>query len=147
MLGIKIQDKRQSNGSSFLDFDLRDVLTVIGEPVKQSKWHCYDLCYTASKEGVFNEFCEPRLKLSGEELIQFASEIHQTIDGRFVVKGEGAAKKPWLVIIADDSSWFEVRSSKTKIIEQIKEHFQVVSDIPMELNPLTVYESLINDPF
>jgi hypothetical protein len=116
-----------------------DILTVIGEPVKQSKWYCYELHYTARKEGVFNEFHEPRLKFSGDELIGFASEIHQTIDGRFVAKGEGVAKKPWLVIIADDSSWFEVWSSKPKIIEQIKQHFQVVSDLPKELDPLKVY--------
>ncbi len=139
MLGIKIQDKKQSNsGSGFLDFDLRDILAVIGEPVKQSKWLCYNLWYTAQRNGIFNEFHEARLKFSGDELIQFASEIHQTIDGRFEAKTEGAAKKPWLVIIADDSSWFEVWASKPKIIEQLKEHFQVVNEISMESNPLIV---------
>jgi hypothetical protein len=139
MLGIKIQAKNQSNSASgFLDFDLRDILAVIGEPVKQSKWLCYDLWYTAQRNGTFNEFSEARLKFSGDELIQFASETHQTIDGRFEAKTEGAVKKPWLVIIADDSSWFEVWSSKPKIIEQLKEHFQVVNDIPMKSNPLIV---------
>lgn len=133
MIGIKIQDKKQSNSRKFLDFDLRDILAVIGEPVNQSKWLCYDLCYIASRDGVFNEFRESRLKLSGEELIELASEIHQTIDGRFEAKTEGAAKKPFVIIIAFDSSWFEVYSTKAPIINKLKNYFQSVSDIPYTL--------------
>ena len=113
-----------------MSFDLRDILAVIGEPIRKSRWRCYDLWYTAKRNEMFSEFREPRLKLSGDELMQFAFEIHQAIDGRFEATGEGAAKKPWLVIKAVDSSWFEVWSSKPKIIEKIKEHFQIVNDIP-----------------
>jgi hypothetical protein len=138
MLGIKIQDKRQSSNGRFLSFDLRDILAVIGEPVKQSKWLCYNLCYTAKRNGMFNEFRESRLKLSGGELIELASEIHQTIDGRFEAKTEGATKKPYLVIVAFDSSWFEVYSSKSGIIDKLKNHFQMVSDITTALGQLVV---------
>jgi hypothetical protein len=87
MLGIKIKDKRLSNS-----FDLRDILAVIGEPVNESRWSCYDLCYTANKDGRAREICEERLKLSGKELTSLASEIHQTIDGRFEAKSEVPAK-------------------------------------------------------
>jgi hypothetical protein len=131
MLGIKIQDKRQSNGISFLSFDLRDIIAVIGEPVLSSRWLCYDLCYTANRNGRSVEIREERLKISGEELIHLASSIHQTIDGRFEAKSGGAAKMPWLIIIAFDSSWFEVWTSKPQVIEKLKEHFQMVNDIPI----------------
>jgi hypothetical protein len=143
MLGIKIKDKRQSaNGGGILNFDLRDILpiilSIIGDPVKQSKWLCYDLWFTARRDGEFNEFRGERLKLSGIELVQLASEIHQTINGRFEAKGQGAAKSPWLIIIAFDSSWFEVWSSKPWVIERMKEHFQNVVDIPMGTSPSLV---------
>lgn len=132
MLGIKIQDKMLLNsGGSFLSFDLRDILAVIGEPVNESRWRCYDLCYTANKDGRVREIREERLKLSGKELTSLAFEIHQTIDGRFEAKSEGAAKKPWLVIVAFDSSWFEVWSSKDWVIEKLKGHFKMVSNIPL----------------
>jgi hypothetical protein len=130
MLGIKIQDKKLSNnGGSFLSFDLKDIFAVIGEPVRHSQWRCYDLCYTAKKEDTFNEFRETRFKLSGEEVINFASRIHQTIDGRFEATSKGAAKNPWLIIVAFDSSWFEIWSSQPKIIERLKQHFEKVCDI------------------
>jgi hypothetical protein len=58
-----------------------------------------------------------------------ASRIHQTIDGRFEARSEGAAKNPWLVIVAFDSSWFEVWSSKPWVIEKIKTNFQDTTDI------------------
>jgi hypothetical protein len=112
-----------------LSFDLRDILAVIGEPVRKSRWRCYDLWFTAKRNEKFSEFRESRLKLTGDELMQFAFEIHQTIDGRFEATGEGAAKKPWLVIKAVDSSWFEVWTSKPKIIEKLKERFQIVNEI------------------
>jgi len=134
MLGIKIQDKRLSkSGGSLLSFDLRDILAVIGEPVNKSRWRCIDLWYTANRNGRLSEIREARLKLSGEELTQLASDIHQTIDGRFEAKSDGATKKPWLIIVAFDSSWFEVWSSKPWAIEKLKKHFQMVSDIPINL--------------
>lgn len=129
MLGVKIQDSKQSNGSNFLSFDLQHILAAIGEPVLKSRWRCRNLWYTTTKNGEASEIRETRLNLSGEELIELSSGIHQTIDGRFEARGEGAAKKPWLIIVAFDSSWFEVWSSKPAIHERIRKHFKKVSDI------------------
>src|SRR3954447_901647 len=106
MLGIKIQDARSlGSGGSFLRFDLRDILAVVGEAVLTSRWRCRNLCYTAVRGGVIGEFREKRRKLSGEELIRFAAGVYQTIDGRFEARGGGAAKHPWLIISAVDSSF------------------------------------------
>lgn len=134
MLGIKIKDTRQSNGSRFLSFDLRDILAVIGEPILKSRCRCRDLCYTANIDEEASEIREARLNLTDEELIQLSSRIHQTIDGRFEGRGEGVAKKPWLIIVAFDSSWFEVWSSKPAILEMVRKHFKKVSDIPGNIN-------------
>ncbi len=90
MFGIKIQDKKQSKtGGGYLSFDLLDILTVISESVITSRWHCRDLYYTTKDGRVIQEI---RRKLSGEEMMSFAVNIHQTIDGRFEARGQGAAK-------------------------------------------------------
>lgn len=122
MLGIKIQD----SSAGHLDFDLRDILLVIGDSVGTSEWRCRDLWYTAAKDGKFGEFRERRRRFSGKEINEFAAEVHQTIDGRFVAKSTGG-KRPWLVILAVDSSWFEVWSSKPKVLENLQGRFTKVS--------------------
>ena len=130
MTGIKIQDSISSpSGGSFLSFDLRDILAVVGEAARASRWRCRDLCYTEVRDGGIGEFREDRRKFSGEELIRFAAKVHQTIDGRFEARSGGAAKHPWLIISAVDSSWFEVWSSKLEVLESLKARFQQVSDI------------------
>ncbi len=129
MQGIKIKDKRQSNNGSFLDFDLKDILAELQESVLESNWVCRDLLCTAIRNEKFISIQEERLKFSGEELIKFANSIHQTIEGRFEAKTGGAAKRPWLIIIAFDSSWFEVWTSKSWVIKKLKERFENVSDI------------------
>ena len=130
MFGIKIRDAKLSGGgSSYLSFDLRDILTAVGEPVFSSRWRCRDLWYTAERDGKFTEIREARRKLSGEEIMRFAAGIHQTINGRFEARGGGAAKMPWLIILAVDSSWFEVWSSKREVLERVRAHFEQVSDL------------------
>jgi hypothetical protein len=126
MVGVKISPKLLlKSGEKRLKGDLEEILSLIGESVLTSRWRCLDLWYLDSHDTVR----ETIMKLSGKELLKFASTITQTIDGRFEAKSEGAAKRPWLVILAVDSSWFEVWSSKQWVIKKIKEHFQDVSDI------------------
>ena len=111
-----------------LSFDLRDILDVIGASVFSSHWRCLDLWYTAVKDGKFSEFRERRRSLSGKELVEFAAGVHQSIDGRFIAKKDGA-NKPWLIILAVDSSWFEVWCSKPKVLEELKSRFAQVSSL------------------
>jgi hypothetical protein len=130
MLGIRISDTRQQGVNSFLSFDLRDILATIGEPAIASRWRCRDLYYTARKGGKLDAHREARLKLSGGELARLASEIIQTFDGQFEARGEGAARRPWLIIRAVDGSWFEVWSSKPAVLERLKSRFKNVSELP-----------------
>jgi hypothetical protein len=131
MFGIKIQgSNRSKSGGRVLSFDLRHILTLIGEPILASSWRCRDLRYIAEIDGAFDEIREAGRKLSGEEMMQFAARLHQTIDGRFEARSGGSAKKPWLVILAVDSSWFEVWSSKRDVIERVKAGFDNVNDLP-----------------
>ena len=129
MFGIKIRDSKPSaGGGGVLSFDLRDILEAIGEPALSSEWRCLRLWYTAVKDGTFSEFRETRLRLSGKEIVEFAFSVHQTIDGEFIAKKDGA-NKPWLIIRAVDSSWFEVWSSKKKVLEELEARLAKVTPL------------------
>ena len=130
MPGIRIRDTKQSGG---LSFDLRDILAVIGEPVLASKWRCLKIWSTVRVDGEWCSFRDSRFKLSGAEMVRFACDHAQIIDGRFEAKGEGAAKHPWLIIVAHDSSFYEVWSSKSWVIEKLKIRFEDVIDITGDL--------------
>ena len=127
MFGIKIQDSIPGGG--WLSFGLSDILDVIGEPALSSEWRCLNLCYITMRDGTFHECRERHRKLSGKEFIAFAANVHQTIDGEFIGKTSGS-NKAWLIIKAVDSSWFEVWSSKPKVLDELKGRFATVSSIP-----------------
>ena len=130
MAGIKIQDSKPlAGGGGTLSFDLRDILAAIGEPARLSQWRCHNLWYTAQKDGKFSEFRERHRRCNGQELIEFAAVVHQTIDGRFSAQSAGASKKPWLIILAVDSSWFEVWSTKPQVIAKLSERFTRITDL------------------
>jgi hypothetical protein len=131
MFGIKIRDRISTkSGGRALCVDLRDILAAVGEAALTSRWRCRDLWYTIRDGGKMDEVRESRRQLTGEEMQRFAATVLQTIDGRFEARSGGAAKHPWLVILAVDSSWFEVWSSKRAVLESVRTHFREVSDLP-----------------
>ncbi|HEY8559896.1 MAG TPA: hypothetical protein VIL74_05805 [Pyrinomonadaceae bacterium] len=125
----RIKNKKQSDDKPASRIDLKDILNTVGDRVIKSRWRCRDLWVLANFDENPDSYRFSRLKVSGDELLEMASKIYQTIDGRFEARSEGAAKTPWLVIVAFDSSWFEVWSSKLWIIEKIKTTFQDTTDI------------------
>ncbi len=116
MLGIRIN--RRDNSS----FDLRDILAIIGKPVLESKWRCRDLWYTVKDESS-DDYIEAPRKISGVELLRFASDVAQVIDGHFEATTRSAAKRPWLKIIAVDSTYWEVWSSKHQVLDLVRKQF------------------------
>jgi len=105
MIGVKIKDKKQSTGGiSSLNFALKDVLAVVGEKVLTSRWRCWDLNYLRKIKGEWYPNKDKTLKLSGAELIDFSENVGLILDGRFEAKSEGGAKRPWLLIVAFDTS-------------------------------------------
>ena len=130
MPSIRIQNKIQRRSGSILDVQQKDILSAIGEPVLTSRWVSRDLWCVRLRNDTPQELQEKRLKFSGEEIMRFASNAGQVIDGWFEARGQGTAKRPWLIIVAFDSTFYDVWTSKTKVIERIKERYTDVSDIP-----------------
>lgn len=123
MRGIRID--RQNNPS----FDLRDILAIVGEPALQSDWRCQDLWYTVKDEDS-DEYVKAPRKVTGAELLRFADVVMQIIDGRFEASSAGAAKRPWLMIMAVDSSYWEVWSTKQEVLEIVRARFSDAVDLP-----------------
>ena len=79
MPGLRIQKKKRPADKPERGFDLKDFLAAAGERVIKSRGRCRDLCVLASFNGQNDLYRMSRLKLSGEELLEMASKIRQTI--------------------------------------------------------------------
>jgi hypothetical protein len=137
---LTIHDKR----GSVLQFDLRDVLQVLGAYLEQWVWcvteldavgrDCEELCQAVEASrgaGVW---------LSSQELVTWAGRISQTIDAtllafpRSIDRSSLGAEGDWgvfperavLVIRAIDSFYFEVLTTDPEIAVLLRSHFQDV---------------------
>lgn len=130
MKGVKIQDKKESSGGgSILNVYLKDILPLLGERVLTSNWRCWNLYYLEKIDEEWYSNKDKTMKISGAELVKFSESVGQIIDGIFEARGEGETKHPWLKIVFFDSSWAEVWSSKSWVIEKVREQFKDVTDI------------------
>jgi hypothetical protein len=130
MFGVKISfPKPSSEGDLSVPVNLQNILRVIGESAVGSQWRCLNLWYIAMREETIHECRQRRRDFSGKDLLAFAASVHQTIDGEFIAKKDGS-NKAWLIIKAVDSSWWEVWSTKPKVLEEIEKGFAKVSAIP-----------------
>ena len=129
MQGLKIKDLKQTELGGFLNFDLEEIFSAIGNPVIVSTWRCHNVECTGENAERLYELSEEGESVSGKELVEIVAGIFQTIDGEFEAYRDGK-EDPWLVVNAVDSSWFEVFSVDSAVLESIKSSFQDVSELP-----------------
>ncbi|MCU7843417.1 MAG: hypothetical protein KZQ93_06220 [Candidatus Thiodiazotropha sp. (ex Monitilora ramsayi)] len=125
MKAVTIHDVINRGSGSYLTFDLIDILNLFPRRVISSSWSVEGV-WCIQKEG---EEQEPKFKgqISGKDLNHFATNVNQIIDGVFKGFEEGS-KKPWLVIVADDSTLYAVISNEDAVINEIKDKFKVVKE-------------------
>jgi len=125
MKGIRIKDLHEGK---YLSFDLVDVLPLLGERATRSKWLVSDIWATMKQIDQSMEL--DRSWFSWEELQSLATGAQQIIDGRF--EGyEVDEEKPWVIVLAVDSSYWEIISSDTEVIEAVAARFfqvEILSD-------------------
>jgi hypothetical protein len=139
MPSIRIEDKKQTGSGNYLDFAVHDILTAIGESVLKSRWIARDLECVRKCDGGAEQLREKRLKFSGEEILKWSARAGLIINGRFEARGQGPAKRLWLIIIAFDTTFYDVWSSKTHVLEKIRARFNNVSDIPKIVENLKLH--------
>jgi hypothetical protein len=129
MQGLKIRDLGKTELGGFLNFDLKEILAAIGDPVIVSTWRCHNVECTGENAERLYELSEEGQSVSGKELVEIVAGIFQTFDGEFEAYRDGK-EEPWLVVNAVDSSWFEVLSVDSAVLESIRSSFQDVSALP-----------------
>ena len=129
MQGITITDQTTDG---FLAVNLIDILQAIAPVVLTSQWQISHLeCLGKTAEKLY-QIADTQEFISGELLLQLAEGITQVIDGKF--QGHRVNESnPWLIITAVDSSAYDVETVDEKILSQVRQQFQQVSELPILL--------------
>jgi hypothetical protein len=126
MIGITIQDV---DDRDVLTVDLIDILRFAGERALRSRW------LLSGVEAGGNEAAEKLhllsaagLPVEGNQLMDLAKQVWQVIDGKF--EGfDDESTSPWIIIIAVDSSAYDVVTDDKKLVDTLKEKFDNVLDL------------------
>jgi len=120
-----------------LAFDLREILAALGPRAYTTYWTASDVAspaqaLDATGDGAvaLEELALSGQRTTGAHLIDIVRTVSQIIWGEFSGCSDKAAAEPWIVIVAVDSSWFEVRSDDAAALARIRSAFKDVRSAP-----------------
>ncbi|TAN44358.1 MAG: hypothetical protein EPN22_07690 [Nitrospirae bacterium] len=139
MKGVRIFDGNKPGGRSGLEFDLVDILFVLGMRALRSLWKISNLEYVTDRgrtmDEVFGSDQDKDYYMDGKEFIAASRYVFQVIDGEFEAT-DTSQDRPWAVIRAVDSSWWEVYTDDPAVFENIRLRFRNVEEIADKDNDL-----------
>ena len=113
----------------FLTVNLIDILQQITPTVLNSTWKIANLeCLGTTAEALY-KICDEEQQISGELLLELATEITQVIEGKCEAYDRDRTQ-PWLIITAVDSSAYDIETVNDKILDCLRQQFQQVQDFP-----------------
>ena len=127
----EIKFKIHDCNGSFLNFDLKDIIDVIGDKGEFFKWQIEYLEIESNKNKKPNELIRKTLLklnnnedviLSWSELIELSSSIFQTINCKII--GQNDQEK--LIIEAFDSTFWELTLNDLETFERFKARFDEI---------------------
>ena len=119
--GLEISDTDEEGS---LAFDLVDLLETIGEEtVLGWRWICQEVECSGPGADALHIADDDRLVLTGETLLDLATQVDQTIKGLFLALPPGEAN-PVLALRAVDSSWWEVWTQNDEIHDVMLGRFE-----------------------
>ena len=132
MNGVQIHDLEENSGH--LAVDLVDVLIALGERGSSSEWlleplknsNGYFWAIGDDVAEIFEVWGESGTKVDGKTLIVASAKARQVIDGKASGFDDLNTTSPWVVIIAVDSSWYEVYASDEAVLNMIRNTFKDV---------------------
>lgn len=114
---------------SVLDFDLRDILEVIGEIADETEWALRDVeCMGGAAADDMHRASETGTRVKGTRLREMSRGVDQVIDGTFAGFHAGD-QQPWVVIRAVDSTAFDVICDNPQVIENLRARFRETREI------------------
>ena len=121
MKTIRIHDLDQRG---VLAFDLKDIIAKLGPKARRTFWN------VSPVDGVTDG-----LDVTGESAAEFgfaklAERTRQLIWGKFIGYEDPSSQNPWIVIVGDDSTWFEVQSTDEAALSRLETGFRDVRSVP-----------------
>ena len=119
------------NDRNVLAFDLRDLLTLLAPVSLEAEWSVTNPAYEeffATGEGgaALEKLAAESATVNGKELLALANDTTQVIWGDFVGTYQNRPGQIWTIIRAFDSSYYEVTTSDSEVLERVKGHFNDV---------------------
>jgi hypothetical protein len=135
MRTIRIHDLDQRG---VLAFDLKDILAELGPKASRAFWNVSPveqvtdggLDVTGESAAELEQLAHSGERINGRRFVKLAEKARQVIWGKFAGYDEPASPNPWIVIVAYDSSWFEVRSTDEAALSRLGAAFNDVRSVP-----------------
>jgi homoserine kinase type II len=114
-----------------LAFDLREILAAVGADGLSAYWSIGDVASQGEKldangDGavVLEELAISGERIIGSRLAEIAESVRQVIWGEFKGYQDQLSETPRVVVIAFDSSWWEVQSVEAPLLNRVSKAFQ-----------------------
>lgn len=129
MHAITIHDMQEHEGFRWLAVDLIHILRLFEPEVTASLWQCRRFwCIPPTGDEVRDDSEEGK-RMAGTELLVWAAGWQQVIDGEFIGTREGDGL-PWLVVLAEDSTYYVVLARESSSLDRVRQHFRDVRQSP-----------------
>src|SRR5262245_43271190 len=135
MSAVTIHDWRPLGGGNVMAFDLIDILRLAERDVRTSALRCRNVECMGELAEELHRVSDTGITISGQEMLQLASNIRQTIDGNFEATRDGE-NHPWLVVRAVDSTLYVVITEDRRLLGRIRERFRDVRNSPEDADYL-----------
>ena len=128
--------------NGFLAVDLSGILRAVGSRAVKSVWRASgvealiaghpiverdEIWGTGDGADELDELARSGMRVSGVRLVEVAEKVTQIIWGEFKGYDSASTVDPWIIIIAFDSTWFEVRSTDDEALSRLRASFKDVS--------------------
>ena len=129
MSGVTIVDT--DPGTNVLNFDLHDILVVLGEEAVRSTWTVEGVESIGGEAArALNEASDQSALLDGPQLIRLARDVEQIIDGEFTGYLPNS-RSSWISIRAVDSSAYDVVTEREDVLRSLRAKFASVQALPV----------------
>jgi hypothetical protein len=135
MKTIRISD---STPNGVLTVDLSGILRAVGSRAVKSVWRASpveasivghlivetdEIWGTGDGADELDELARSGMRVGGARLVEVAKKVTQIIWGEFKGYDGTSSVDPWAIIIAFDSTWFEVRSTDDEALSRLQASF------------------------
>jgi len=128
MYAVTIHDTHQEEGwQGILSVDLSNILRLYEGDVLACSWQCRDYWCIPPSGDECRDDSQLGQRMSGAEFMEWTGRWQQVIDGEFVGTQEGDSR-PWLIILARDSSYYVVVAAQPDRLAPVKAHYRDVRD-------------------